>query len=259
MSDRSGIITLTTDFGTRDPFVGIVKGVILSIFPEAKLVDLTHQVAPQNVAAAAWTVKDSYKYFPAGTVHLAVVDPGVGSERRAIAARVAGHFFVGPDNGLFSPVFDGSERVIELTRAELFRDEVCATFHARDIFGPVAAGLAKGLELEECGEPISDPVKLALPQAVAEEGVIKGRVIEIDLFGNLITNIPAEMIPDASILVLVANNECMGVGHSYASLNNTAPGAIIGSHGRLEIALRNGSAAEFLGAVVGDKVELTVI
>jgi CDP-diacylglycerol--glycerol-3-phosphate 3-phosphatidyltransferase len=120
-------------------------------------------------------------------------------------------------------------------------------------------GLAKGLALEECGDPITDPIKLSLPQAVNEDGVIKGRVIEVDLFGNLITNIPASMIPAAPILVLVGDNECMGVGQSYASLNNTAPGAIIGSHGRLEIALKNGSAADFLGAGVGDRVELTVI
>jgi S-adenosyl-L-methionine hydrolase (adenosine-forming) len=259
MADRSGIITLTTDFGTRDPFVGIVKGVILGIFPAARIVDLTHQVPPQNIEAAAWVIQDSYRYFPPGTVHMAVVDPGVGSDRRALAMKADGHFFVGPDNGLFSPLLDQAETVIALCREELFRDEVSATFHARDVFAPVAAGLAKGLNLEETGDRISDPVRIELPRAVAEEGVIRGRVVEIDLFGNLITNVPAEMIPKGRVLVMVGNNDVMGIGYSYASLSNTAPGAIIGSHGRLEIALKNGNAAEYLGAGAGEKVELTVL
>jgi S-adenosyl-L-methionine hydrolase (adenosine-forming) len=259
MSDRSGIITLTTDFGTRDPFVGIVKGVILGVFPQAKIVDLTHQVPPQNIEAAAWVIKDAYQYFPRGTVHMVVVDPGVGSDRRALALKSEGHYFVGPDNGLFSPLLDRAEVVISLSREELFRDQVSATFHARDVFAPVAAGLAKGLALEETGDKIEDPVRIELPRAVAEEGTIRGRVIEIDLFGNLITNIPAEMIPKGRVLVMVGDNEVMGIGYSYAALSNTAPGAIIGSHGRLEIALKNGNAADFLGAGIGEKVELTVI
>jgi S-adenosyl-L-methionine hydrolase (adenosine-forming) len=259
MSDRSGIITLTTDFGTRDPFVGIVKGVILGVFPAARIVDLTHQVPPQNIEAAAWVLKDSYSYFTAGTVHLVVVDPGVGSDRRALALKSDGHYFVGPDNGLFSPLLAKAELVVSLSREELFRDEVSATFHARDVFAPVAAGLAKGLALEETGDPIADPVMIELPRAVAEDGVIRGRVIEIDLFGNLITNIPAEIIPKARVLVMVGINEVMGIGYSYAALSNTDPGAIIGSHGRLEIALKNGNAADFLCATVGEKVELTII
>jgi S-adenosylmethionine hydrolase len=259
MACPSGIITLTTDFGTRDPFVGIVKGVILGIFPPARIVDLTHQVPPQNIEAAAWVIQDSYRYFPPGTVHMAVVDPGVGSDRRALALMADGHYFVGPDNGLFSPILDRAETVISLSREELFRDVVSATFHARDVFAPVAAGLAKGLALDETGDRITDPVRIELPRAVAEEGVIRGRVVEIDLFGNLITNIPAEMIPKARILVMVGNNDVMGVGYSYASLSNTAPGAIIGSHGRLEVALKNGNASEYLCAGVGEKVELTAL
>ena len=256
-------IVLLTDFGHKDNFVGVMKGVILSINPEASIVDLCHEVSPGNIREAAFLLKHSVSYFPKGTIFVVVVDPGVGTERRAIALSAHQHLFVGPDNGLFTPLFDSAESIVELNRTELFLPEVSTTFHARDIFAPVAAGLAKGLELAEVGDPINDPVRLSLPEPVEEEGIIKGCVVEVDLFGNLITNIREATVrrsfkaPLEGLELRVKRRKVKGIANTYAERPAGELVALIGSSAYLEVAVNQGSAAEMLGCERGDTVNLT--
>jgi S-adenosylmethionine hydrolase len=257
-SVRSGIITLTTDFGADDTFVGVVKGVILGVFPEAKIIDLTHRIPPQDVSAAAWALKDSVPYFPEGTVHLAVVDPGVGSERRGIALRSGGHIFMGPDNGIFS-AFYPADLVVELNRPEMFLPRVSPTFHGRDVFAPVAAKIASGVGLADVGDRIHDPVVIELPEPRVEGDRIIGEVVSIDRFGNLVTNVPESMIPPgAKVKVEVRGAEVTGLSPCYSEPETENVIALIGSAGRLEIAMPNGSAADELSAVVGDEVAVRI-
>lgn len=184
------IITLTTDFGTRDGFVGIMKGVILSIAPEVRIVDIGHWVKPQDVLEGQFLLIRAVTYFPKGTIHVAVIDPDVGTARRPIAVERDEMILVGPDNGLFTPWLDGAA-VYHLTNSRYFLDKPSATFHGRDIFAPVAAHLAGGVPPAEMGERIDDPVRLEIPKPKIKKGTIRGEVIHIDYFGNLITNIPA--------------------------------------------------------------------
>ncbi|MFQ6112525.1 MAG: S-adenosyl-l-methionine hydroxide adenosyltransferase family protein [bacterium] len=190
----SSIITLLTDFGQRDGFVGTMKGVILNTYPDAKIVDISHDIEPQNLAAGAFVINTCYKYFPTGTVHVVVIDPGVGSKRRIICVAASGHFFLAPDNGVLKYIYDEcpETQVVEVTNRKLVLSQISHTFHGRDIFAPVAAHLAKGLDLKELGASIHDYDKGRLP--VLEEAVdrIKGEIIYIDRFGNLISNIPAD-------------------------------------------------------------------
>ncbi|MBI3108110.1 MAG: SAM-dependent chlorinase/fluorinase, partial [Candidatus Rokubacteria bacterium] len=187
------IVTLTTDFGLRDPFVGVMKGVILGICPEAHLVDLTHDIDPQDILGAQLALESSVPFFPVGTVHLAVVDPGVGSARRALAVQSAGQCFVGPDNGLLSFAFKTTGwTAVSLTAEHYRRPHVSQTFHGRDVFAPAAAHLARGVRLEHFGSPVLDPVRLDLPAAREEGGALVGEVIAEDRFGNLITSLMAE-------------------------------------------------------------------
>jgi S-adenosylmethionine hydrolase len=258
MSVRSGIITLTTDFGVEDTFVGVMKGVILGIFPGARIVDLTHRIPPQDVRAAAWALKDSVFHFPEGTVHLAVVDPGVGSERRGMALSSGGHLFVGPDNGVLS-AFYPAESMVELNRPEFFLPKISRTFHGRDVFAPVAAKLASGVELADVGDRIHDPVVIELPEPRAESGRVIGEVVSIDRFGNLVTNVPESMIPaGARVKVEVRGAQVTGLASCYSEPGAGNLIALIGSAGRLEIAIPNGSAAEELSAVVGDEVAVGI-
>lgn len=258
MSLRSGIITLTTDFGAGDTFVGVMKGVILGIFPGAVIVDLTHEIPAQDVMAAAWALKDSARFFPRGTVHLAVVDPGVGSDRRAIALSSQGSLFVGPDNGVFSAFFP-PELAVRLDKPELFLPEISSTFHGRDVFAPVAARLASGAPLADMGSPARDLVAVKLAQAKMQGDTITGQVISVDRFGNLITNVPAEMVPAGkSVTIHVCNTEITGLSLCYSDMAKGAVQALSGSHGRIEIALPNGSAAKKLSAGVGAEVEIKI-
>ena len=265
---RSGIITLTTDFGLADPWVGVMKGVILGLFPAARIVDLTHQIPVHDVRAAAFALLDAVQYFPPGTVHLAVVDPGVGSGRKALAAARDGQFFVGPDNGVFSGFLPG-EYVIELNRPELFLPRVSHSFHGRDVFAPVAARLAAGKSLREFGSPLADPVMLDLPRAEKSGDTVRGEVVAVDRFGNLVTNIPERLLPPSPLSIEIAGETIPGLCRSYEDAaggraSAKAPtgrrdvparcAALIGSAGRLEIALPRGSAAELLRVGVGAKV-----
>lgn len=243
----SRVITLLTDFGTADYFVGAVKGTILSVNPRAVIVDITHEIAPQDIEAGAFTLLAAYKTFPAGTIHVGVVDPGVGSERRPIIVSDSEQFFVGPDNGLFTYICDreSSHRIVHVTSDRYFRPDPSKTFHGRDIFAPVAAALSNGVALEEFGAEIDDAVRLPSLETPS-------RIIHIDHFGNCVTNITrAEKS-------LVINGQTINEFRQfYGEGDGESLFAIRGSAGFLEISVNGGSAAKVLGARRGDEVGFT--
>jgi S-adenosylmethionine hydrolase len=256
------IVTLTTDFGTRDPFVGVMKGVILSIAPEACLVDLTHEIPPHDVLEGALALEAALGFFPAGTVHLAVVDPGVGSGRRGLAVAAGGQLFVAPDNGLLTPVFlgnNGGWRAVSLEAVEYRLPRVSRTFHGRDVFAPAAAHLAAGTPIGRLGPPVSDPLLLPWPVARPEGDVLAGEVVHADRFGNLVTSV---RLPDLAALgaldclvVEVGKVQARLVG-CYADLSPGEVGALVGSTDRLEIAAREGSALRATGLGRGAPVKV---
>lgn len=251
------IITLLTDFGLDDAYVGTMRGVILNINPHATIVDLCHQVRPQDIAAAAFLLGSSYRYFPAGTVHLAVVDPGVGSGRRAVAVETPRYLFVGPDNGVLSYVLaeEASFKAVSLTQPRYWLPRVSRTFHGRDIFAPVAAHLSLGVPLAELGEAIDELVTWPVPHPEKQaDGSLRAHIIYIDRFGNLITDAKEEDLPSQQIAVEVAGHIIEGLSPSYAAGSPIL--ALIGSTGRLEIAVREGNAAQHLGLKVGDTLIL---
>ncbi len=252
----SGIITLTTDFGTSDAYVGAMKGVILKINPGAAIVDITHEIEPQDTFQAACIIGTAYPYFPDGTVHVVVVDPGVGSNRKAIILRTPRAYFVAPDNGVLSYVIDDMLEAINLTKPEFWLNPVSKTFHGRDIFAPVAAHLSRGVPVGDFGESISSLVKLPLskPELLAD-GTIIGRVIHIDRFGNLITSIKSGDFPAANIRIEVKGHVIEGLSSSYVDGGEIL--ALIGSGGHLEICVRNGNAADFLKIEVGDVIKIS--
>jgi hypothetical protein len=246
------VITLTTDFGLRDPYVGIMKGVLLSVCPSARLVDLTHEVPPHDVDRGALALEAAVAFFPPGTVHLAVVDPGVGSARRAIAVRTGGYVLVGPDNGLFTfALEDAGWTAVAITAPEYRRPEVSRTFHGRDIFAPAAAYVAAGVPIERLGPPVTDPVRLPRPVCRLEDGALVGEVLDVDRFGNLVTSIPAARLgelPGGGIPVVEVGGRPVGAPvDAYAEGRDGEPGVIVGSTGRLEIFVRSGSAGSRLG------------
>ncbi len=268
MSDKK-IITLLTDFGLKDVYVGVMKGVIAQINSNLKVIDLTHEIPPQNLFAARFCLQNAYPYFPPETVHVAVVDPGVGSTRRAIAIQLPNSFLVGPDNGIFSGVLESLEveniKVVLLTNSEYWRTKTpSTTFHGRDIFAPVAAHIASGVKLENLGEEINPEslVKLSLNNITFTDSGLAGCVQHIDHFGNIITNISSSYITGKNWSVIVNNNVNFSPGHTIYSGNTYAdckPGeliAIIGSHGFVEIAANGSSAEDKLNFKYGDKVEI---
>ena len=258
----SGVITLTTDFGTADYFVGAMKGVILSASPETQIIDITHEIPPQDVSIAAFIVLTAYSHFPLGTIHVAVVDPGVGSMRRGIVVQTEKQFFVGPDNGIFSYIYDREQefKVFALTNEKYFLTPVSATFHGRDIFAPVAAALAKGLDPETLGKRIDDPVRLPpLSPRVTKSG-LSARIINIDRFGNCITNISQQDLgpeaTEAGAVLLVKGRRVSSFRNffSEATSDKSQVFCIWGSAGFLEIVATNRSAAKLLKAKVGTAV-----
>lgn len=258
------IITLTTDFGLKDPYQGAMKGAVLSVNPAARTVDITHLVQPGNILEGAFVLLGASRYFPEKTIHVAVVDPGVGGDRNPILVETRRFFYIGPDNGLLSPSVreDGIVRAIELTNTEFFRDEVTSTFHGRDIFGPIAAHLSLGANPEEMGQALDKIRALDLPRTVPEAGGIRGEVVYIDSFGNLITNIRREelsALDGAAVEVSVKNAALSGLKKTYAIVEKGATAALIGSTGYLEVAVNCGSAAEALGARVGDTVAVRTV
>ena len=257
------IVTLLSDFGLRDVYVGVMKGVIAQINPQLRVVDLTHQIPPQNIVAAGFSLMNAYPYFPEGTVHVAVVDPGVGSNRKAIAIQLDSGFLVGPDNGLFSGILSQTRviAVVELTNPQYWQTSVpSSTFHGRDIFAPVGAHLASGVPLEELGEKF-DPttlVELALPKTKATTVGIVGCIQYIDYFGNLITNIPAAEVQGKTWSVVVGKEVLLG-RQTYSDGQLGELVALIGSHGWVEIAVNGGSAQSRLQLDWGMAVEIRLV
>lgn len=245
------IITLLTDYGTADSYVGELKGVLVSLSPGCTVIDLTHEISPGDVASAAYVLTRTWGRYPAGSVHLVVVDPGVGTSRLALAIRVAGQCFVGPDNGLFGALADlpGLDAV-ELAVPELASN----TFHGRDVFAPAAAALARGVPLAELGVAHRGaPVRLSAAEPVYEGKSVVGEVIYVDRYGNLATNLTASVVPPYAILEV----ESLAIGPLKGTFSDVPPGglvAYIGSGGSVEIAVRGGSAARRLGLGVGGKV-----
>ena len=256
------VITLLTDFGSADYFVGAVKGVILSLNPQARIVDLTHEVAAQDIEAAAFTLLAAYQSFPKGTVHVAVVDPGVGSARRGIVVAAGEQLFVGPDNGIFSYIYERESKfkIYELTNADFFREEVSPTFHGRDIFAPVAAALSNGVKVLELGAQASDPVRLPPLSTERRGSQLVARIIHIDRFGNCITNITPEVLTQKMIdagAVLISKRKTIRSFRKFYEEETAAPEKVFciwGSAGFLEIAAVNSSAAKLLDAERGDRV-----
>jgi len=265
LAEHAPIITLTTDFGTADPFVGTMKGVILGINPDARIVDLSHEVAPHDIVDGAFRLRASFAHFPPATIHVVVVDPGVGSARRPILMTSEHHRFVAPDNGVLTMVPDvetvGS--VYHMTAEHYFRSPVSNTFHGRDVFAPAAAWLSRGLEPAKFGDPIGDWVRLDLPKArISSSGAIKGTLLSSDRFGNAITNIPRELVevvrqksPGALSLRTTKHLVTREV-RAYEEITGDAPAFLFNSLDLVEIALNRRSAIRALGLKRGDPIEL---
>lgn len=256
------LLTLLSDFGLSDVYVGVMKGAIAQVNPSLTVVDLTHQIPPQNIAAARFCLMNAYPYFPDGTVHVAVVDPGVGSTRRAIAVEFADGFLVGPDNGLFSGVLSQSPAVaaVELTNIHYWRTlEPSASFHGRDIFAPVGATLATGVPLDQLGRAI-DPatlVQLAIPEYTQTNTGVAGCIQYVDHFGNLITNIPGAYVQDITWSVVAPGLTIPG-RQTYNDSPNGHAIALIGSHGWVEIAINGGNAQSQLHLDWGEEVQVVL-
>ena len=269
MSSPSPLITLTTDFGTSDPYVGLVKGVVLGINPNITLVDVTHEIAPQNVLQGAFLLGNSYGFFPAHSIHLAVVDPGVGTARRPVLLDTPQGRFIGPDNGILSYVLlaNGQPaptkvgqvalppqcRAYHLTNPRFWLRPLSSTFHGRDLFGPVAAHLSLGVSPRELGEEISSLICLPVATPEWDDSRVLGRVVHIDRFGNLVTDLRASLFQDNErVMVQVGGREIQGLSASYAEGREIL--ALIGSCNTLEVAVKNGSAVARLGSRIGDTV-----
>ena len=272
-------ITLTTDFGYGDAYVGAMKGAILSVNPEATIIDVSHSIEPQNILQAAFILGAAYRYFPKGTIHVIVIDPGVGSERRGVILKTPSAFFVGPDNGVLSYVVDdlfpaatqaptqatrglkeivfkAGVELVAITDPRFWRHPVSGTFHGRDIFAPVAAGLSLDISLYEFGEKVNSLHILPIPRPVLDpDGTLIGQVIHIDRFGNLITDIKSNDLPREDVVIEVSGYCIQGVGNYYAQKEGIM--ALCGSTGYVEISLRDGSACDFLGTIAGDEVRVT--
>jgi hypothetical protein len=264
------IVALLTDFGGQDHYVGAVKGAVLSACREAALVDIAHDLPPHDVAEGAWALFAAYRAFPAGTVFLAVVDPGVGSERRGLAIEAAGYLFVGPDNGLFSYVLSEhpDARVHQVTNAGLFRHDVSAVFHGRDVFGPVAGRLASGLAIDEVGPALADPVRFPeVPVRQVDATTWEATVIHVDRFGNLTTNLSQAALEriletvggDPTQIVVVVEGIVLPYVRVYSDLPEGEGCALLGSSGRLEVAVRKGNASRVLGAGRGAPVRVRTV
>lgn len=254
------IITLTSDFGLLDPYVGIMKGVILGVAPDAQLVDLSHDIPPQDIDEAIYALKSASSFFPHGAVHLAVVDPGVGSDRRALLVTTERASFVGPDNGIFTFALDepGSQ-AWSLDRPAYWLPEISRTFHGRDIFAPVAAHRACGVSPEQLGTRIKDPVRRPLLTAGRlGNSEIRGHVIHVDRFGNLISNIPVSWLGDAIWACQVGGKRVTGPSQTYASAAAGELLFLISSNGTAEIAVREGNASQRLGVHAGAQLRLRI-
>jgi len=255
------IITLTTDYGTSDHLAGVMKGVILSINPEVNVVDITHSVLAHDLLDGALTIGQAYKFFPPKTVHVVVVDPGVGTERRPILVAADQHYLIAPDNGVLSSVYDQSEAlyVWHILSEHYFRTPVSKTFHGRDIFAPVAAWLTKSWQTSAFGEQITDFVRFNIPKPKAAGNIVKGIVLRVDQFGNLVTNLTAQEVPalagnDGKFTIKVGNAVVKKLVSTFAQGPSGEAVGILGSSGYLEISVNKASAARTVGASRGAEV-----
>ncbi len=271
------IITLTTDFGYDDAYVAAVKGAVLSVNPEASIIDITHSIEPQNILQAAFILNAAYRYFPKQTIHVAIVDPGVGSEREGIILKTPSACFVAPDNGILSYVIDdlfpiegpvtqstrdlskvvfkAGVEIVAITDPRFWRRPVSPTFHGRDVFAPVAAGLSLDISIYEFGGKINSLHVLPVPRpSLDADGNLIGRVLHIDRFGNLITNVRSSDLPRKDVMIEAAGCCIEGISSYYAQKNGIM--ALLGSTGHLEISVTNGSARDFLGMEVGDEIRV---
>lgn len=256
-------ITLLTDFGIRDGAVGLMKGVIWRIAPQAQIADISHTVAAQNLQEAAVVLRFAAPYFPEGTIHVVVVDPGVGTERRSLAACFGPHYFVGPDNGVCTPLLVQAEQnggpveIVALDKPQYWLPEISDVFHGRDVYAPVGAHLAAGVALSELGTPIDDPIRLTLPQPQITADSVRGEIIFIDDFGNVHTNILRQhLAPLGDVKVRLCGTEIEGLVRTFGQ---RPPGTLIALYGTehdLIVSVVNGNATAHLGVKVGDEVEV---
>lgn len=260
------IITLLTDFGTVDEYAGVMKGVILSINPSAKIIDISHRIDPRDLVHGAYVIKASYGYFPKGTVHLIVVDPGVGSNRRILAIEKTGHIFIAPDNGILTLLLRKNpvDSIVHVENSRYFLDPVSQTFHGRDIFAPVGAYISMGTDLKKMGRPVDQKelilIDLEEPK-ISDNDDLSGIIVSIDRFGNLITNIDENTFNNICAAhkkkrpeIQVGDYKTMGMSCSYEGVKIDSPLAIMGSRGYLEIAVNCGSAKSYFNAKKGDRV-----
>jgi S-adenosylmethionine hydrolase len=257
------IITLTTDFGPNSRYVAAMKGVILSINPRATIVDVTHVIPPQDIACGAIALDETAFYFPANTIHVAVVDPGVGTERRIVYAQIGSHHFVAPDNGLLSRLASRAKpaKIIDITDRRFWRPDVSSTFHGRDIMAPVAARLSLGLSPDDLGPPLDRLTALPWPEVQKVANQIDGEVIEVDSFGNLITNITNDMLrgvpTDESVTITCDEHETHGIFKTYSDQPPITLVALVGSGGKLELAIVDDNASIMLGVKKGAPVRIS--
>ncbi|MGC4096223.1 MAG: SAM-dependent chlorinase/fluorinase [Nitrospira sp.] len=264
MPDARPLITLLTDFGERDCFVASMKGVILSINASTVIVDLSHQIASHQIQEAGYFLKSCYRYFPQGTIHVAVVDPGVGTERRALIVSAAGSFFVGPDNGLFTEVLEqeAGAKVWEIKNQQYCLEAVGSTFDGRDVFAPAAAWLSKGVPPTFFGPSVHDPIRRSVATPVWHEELLIGKIVSVDRFGNLISNITARQVREFRAAIEQAVEIHIGLYvinelvESYSQGSRQTPSALINSGGNLEIFLQEDSAAHNLHVGIGEEVRL---
>jgi S-adenosylmethionine hydrolase len=262
------VITILSDFGVDDEYIGVMKGVILSICPSVSIVDITHQIDPQDIAQAAYLIPASYRFFPKGTVHLIVVDPGVGSQRDILAIDHAGHIFIAPDNGVLTLLMnrEKSDTIVRIHNADYFLKPVSATFHGRDIFAPIGAHIVNGTGLEDLGTKINieDIVHLEdLNCRLSENGELVGKIISVDRFGNLITNIDSNSLAklrqnnaENRLQIHINTHVIFDLSDNYTSAEPNSPLALIGSRNYLEIAVNCGSAKQHFKAQKGDAVRV---
>ncbi len=266
MPSAISVVTLLTDFGDRDHFVASMKGVILGINPQARIVDLSHHVAPQQIEEAAYVLKSAYHYFPDGTIHVAVVDPGVGSARRPLLVTTSRHFFLAPDNGLLTHIYQSelSVEVRQLENRQYRLDSEGSTFDGRDVFAPAAAWLTRGQAPGSFGRLIRDFVTLPAHEPGWQDQVFVGRIVYVDRFGNLISNMTSLHLKEVAgvtkrsdVKIRLAGATIEGLTSCYADGAPGAPQALINSNGELEIFVRDGSAAELIKAGRGERIELS--
>ncbi|RKX22637.1 MAG: hypothetical protein DRP51_02075 [Candidatus Zixiibacteriota bacterium] len=253
------IIILTTDFGLHDYYVGIIKGIIAGLNSRAGLIDNTHDIPPYNIDSGRYTVRTSYRYYPRGSIHLAVVDPGVGTKRKALLIETRDYFFIGPDNGLFS-FLEKTEiiRIISLKNRDYFLKEISTTFHARDIFAPVAGYLSLGISPDEFGPEITDIKKIKSNKIRKTKSGLSGDILHIDHFGNIVTSYQLNNLPDSSCLIFLGQKKVGRLRKTYGSVKKGFPVAYINSFGYLEIAVNGGSAAEYFSIVPGSKEKILI-